>query len=385
MRWLVVLVLALSIAASARGQTCIRGTCSSGTGVLRLPDGTELEGRFTVNGLLTGDGVIRYADGAVWRGPVLVNAPSGPGVLTETDGSVWRGAMRAGRWDGVVTIDLPDGGLRVTRTLRVGLPDGEQTWTLSGGARMTAMCRLGERAPDSATLVHTNGDRVEVELTDDCHPTGESWERAVVVAALCEAQGEARPPGEPAPSAPGSSGGPGSGAVGDLVESQRWCLSGDCQSGRGTMRLPGAETYTGDFQNGERHGQGTLTVPGQGTYTGAWERDYRHGTGEFVFENGGVFTGEFHAGSPHDGRRAWPGGEVYTGRLYRWQASGRGTFRWPDGTRHAGQFRSGEPHGQGTRTLPDGRSWTGEWAEGVAVGDGVWRAADGAVTRRGPY
>ena len=331
-------------------------------------------------------GTVSFTDGSVWTGGIspLDGSPSGEGVLTEPDGTTFRGRRLVGRWVGRVTIDTPDG-MRMTRDVLAGLPNGEWTWTLPSGAHLATVCRP-ETGPHTATFVHADGERVSVEIDADCLPAGDAWERAVVVDAIRGASGDPGPSrASTPPASPASSGGPGSGAVGDLADSQRWCLSGDCQSGRGRMRLPGGEVYTGTFQNGERHGQGTLVVPGQGTYTGAWERDYRHGTGEFVFENGGVFTGEFYAGSPHDGRREWPGGEVYTGRLHRWQASGRGVFRWPSGATHSGLFRDGEPHGVGTRTLPDGRAWTGEWAEGRPEGEGVWRDADGRPTRRGPY
>lgn len=373
------LVLSLFLATPALGQTCIRGTCVDGTGALRLPDGTVLEGRFDRLSQLTGTGTIRYTDGAWWRGAVLLGMPSGVGVMTEPDGIVLRGEQLVGDWRGLVTIDMP-GGIRMTKTVLGGFPDGLHTWTLVGGAHLETSCTVLTGA-HTAPFVHANGERVAVQIDSDCEPTGDAWEHAVLAATARERWGDVEPapgPAAPAPNRPADGGD-------QTVDAQRRCTAGTCTTGHGTLRLPGGGLYTGGFVNGERSGQGSLAIPDQGIYTGAWRRDVQQGIGEFAFNDGTFITGTFDGGQPADGRCEWPNGDVYVGTFSGWVPSGRGSLRWLDGAHHVGQYRNGQPNGQGTKTLPDGRSWAGEWADGRAVGEGVWRDADGTVTSRGAF
>ena len=323
---------------------------------------------------------VTLRDGSVWEGGVSRGEPSGPGTLTKPDGTVLRGRIVAGDWTGLLTVEAPSG-VRMTKELLAGLPNGRHAWLFRGGARLETTCTV-ETGAHTAFFVHADGERVPVQISADCQPVGEAYERALL-AATARRLDDPEPSGGMPPAT--SSGGPGAGAVGALVESQRWCLSGDCRNGRGRMRLPDGEVYTGGFAGGERHGAGTLVVPGMGTYVGAWQHDVRHGEGTFTYDDGGVYTGTFVAGQPSQGRRTWPSGEVYTGRFYQWIPNGQGTFTWPDGARHAGLFRDGDPHGEGTFTFPDGRSWTGAWDAGRARGAGLWRDADGRSVRRAPF
>lgn len=53
----------------------------------------------------------------------------------------------------------------------------------------------------------------------------------------------------------------------------RTCISGNCESGAGTMIFPNGNLYIGEFLKGQRHGKGVILYNDGTKYEGQWEND----------------------------------------------------------------------------------------------------------------
>ena len=53
--------------------------------------------------------------------------------------------------------------------------------------------------------------------------------------------------------------------------------------GKGTLHMPGQETYVGNFQYGKYSGYGIVDYPDGGRYEGEWKDDKRHGAGKLIY------------------------------------------------------------------------------------------------------
>jgi clan AA aspartic protease (TIGR02281 family) len=117
-------------------------------------------------------------------------------------------------------------------------------------------------------------------------------------------------------------------------------------NGRGMLRFPNGEVYTGEFLDSRRSGEGVYTWP-----------------------DGRKYAGEFRDDKPSgDGTYTWPDGKKYVGQFRDGQANGQGTFTWPDGRKYVGELHGNLPYGRGALTLASGQSQVGEFRNGDFIG-----------------
>ena len=76
-----------------------------------------------------------------------------------------------------------------------------------------------------------------------------------------------------------------------LVVNAQICESGDCESGKGTAKLPNG-SYTGEFKKGKYHGQGTFTYKSGAIYTGQFENGVFSGIGKLVKDGNTQYVGD---------------------------------------------------------------------------------------------
>ena len=210
-------------------------------------------------------------------------------------------------------------------------------------------------------------------------------------------------------------------ASGSLYEGE-WCEGKFHGVGK---HAQGAETYTGEFQHGERHGEGQLvrTVSGQGQdglgaggllgaeclFAGQWRGGRRDGHGKAIYERG-EYDGDWVGSSRHgqgilsqagyqlegpwlenepDAQGVhmvfYPNGAKYTGLLScrRLVASGGKEVDMAGG----GGGGRGEvcswwavPEGRGIMKTPEGQVYEGDHLAGLPHGQGMEMGAD-----RGKY
>ncbi|HZR02149.1 MAG TPA: hypothetical protein VFA81_03120 [Burkholderiales bacterium] len=106
---------------------CLQGY-AHGKGVLQFySDGkpsVRYEGELS-QGVLSGRGELRMADGSIYDGDWVDGKPEGYGKFTSTDGSTYVGGWTAGKQDGPGTL-TDKNGKRVTGTWRAGQYVGNQ-------------------------------------------------------------------------------------------------------------------------------------------------------------------------------------------------------------------------------------------------------------------
>jgi len=175
----------------------------------------------------------------------------------------------------------------------------------------------------------------------------------------------------------------------DVTEEE--CVYGDCNFGRGTMRLKtswGPGEYVGNFEDSEFHGYGRLEVPisftERAVYAGNWANGFREGRGTHWNGDGKLYIGEWRNNMRHGfgsyffnipdwqenkHTEFWlkDNYENYTGDFVEDHFQGQGTYRWPDGQKYVGGFFASDKHGEGTFFYVTGTSRKQYWNYGDLI------------------
>lgn len=185
------------------------------------------------------------------------------------------------------------------------------------------------------------------------------------------------------------------------ITSNLSCLSGNCQTGKGKLKLENGDIYDGNFSNGKKSGYGVMTYVNGDTYAGNWSNDVRSGTGSYTYTDGNTFKGEWkndkrngagvftyksgdvYEGNYEDnlrvgeGKYTWTTGDVYEGEWLNNVRSGYGIYTWKNGDSYYGQWLEGKRNGYGMITLVSGSSYIGEWKDSKKHGEGIYTYASG--------
>ncbi|XP_072768125.1 alsin-like isoform X2 [Nerophis lumbriciformis] len=183
--------------------------------------------------------------------------------------------------------------------------------------------------------------------------------------------------------------------------------------GRGTMRWPSGQTYTGNFKNGLEDGYGECIIPDKllnkaGCYQGHWRDGKIHGFGIYRYASGDVYEGCFSDGQRHgygmlsSGKMDKTSSGVFIGQWVYDKKTGYGVYdditrgekymgMWLDDERHGralvvtqygvyyeGHFRENKMSGLGLLVSDDDTAFHGEFSEDWTVnGKGVLSLANG--------
>ncbi len=124
-----------------------------------------------------------------------------------------------------------------------------------------------------------------------------------------------------------------------------------------------------------------VKLPGGDTYKGEWKDGRMHGVGEYNFATGEKYIGEFSNGQlSGQGRFYYRNGTVYEGRFANGRRNGSGTMTYPDGSRYEGNWIADKKSGYGKCYYADGRTYRGMFLDGdmtdgfmtVKNEQGVW-------------
>lgn len=186
--------------------------------------------------------------------------------------------------------------------------------------------------------------------------------------------------------------------IGSMAQSQsldevteRICVYGDCDNGRGTLELStayGKGSYVGTFQDGEFHDYGRLEVPISFTektvYVGNWDMGIREGRGTYWNGKGNLYIGQWRNNERH-GRGSYffnlprweenahtefwlrENTENYSGEFVNDHYQGQGVYRWANGSRYEGGFFASDKHGPGTFYYETGTARKQLWNYGDFV------------------
>ena len=155
--------------------------------------------------------------------------------------------------------------------------------------------------------------------------------------------------------------------------------------GKGKLEMK-AESYEGDFYEGEMTGYGTyIYSPSIGDkYEGFMKNGKRDGKGKYTWGDGSVYEGEFKDDMKNgEGTYRWANGACYTGTFYNDVKDGEGVFIFANGDRYEGQFSADVREGKGTYTFQNGEYYVGEFKNNMMDGHGTYfwtsgRTYDGA-------
>ncbi|XP_041806349.1 alsin-like isoform X4 [Chelmon rostratus] len=183
--------------------------------------------------------------------------------------------------------------------------------------------------------------------------------------------------------------------------------------GRGTMKWPDGQMYSGNFKNGLEDGYGECIIPNKtlnkpDIYQGHWREGKIHGFGKYKYASGEVYEGCFSDGQRHgygmlsSGKMAKKSSSVFIGHWVHDKKTGYGVYDditrgekymgvWLDEQRHGsavvvtqhgvyyeGTFRDNKMSGPGLLVSDDDTALHGEFSDDWTVnGKGVLSLANG--------
>jgi hypothetical protein len=137
-------------------------------------------------------------------------------------------------------------------------------------------------------------------------------------------------------------------------------------TGKGVhIRKSSGLQYEGNFENGWIISPCKITYQNGRVYTGEIEQRQPHGKGTMRFPNGDVYSGKFDTGEMVDssGKMTYANGDVYQGFFKRNERRGEGTFTYSNGDKFTGVYINDLAEGQGKLVFADGSFLTGYWAK----------------------
>ncbi len=260
---------------------CQRGNCFEGEGILRFADGALYSGNFR-SGKFEGKGTLTYPDGSTYTGNFRNQLQNGSGQLTDGTGNAYRGQWQDGKRHGKGSVTYIDGST-ITGTWSDDKLEGE----------------------------------VAFEFANEDYYVGH--------------------------------------------------MSQDLMSGLGTMQYAHGDTYTGHWAANLRSGTGKMTFANGAEMTGTWaggELQTDWSTLGFVGSTGDLVS--CNEGCP-DGqsRFTYSDGTVFYGETHDGRPEGRGTVVFPGGNTYYGTFTNHRPNGLGVMYYANGQVEGGIWDEGT--------------------
>ena len=141
--------------------------------------------------------------------------------------------------------------------------------------------------------------------------------------------------------------------------------------GRGKIKWPNGDKYSGRFMAGRPHGEGVkvMTVPeGTTTIEGIFHNGFACGPGKMNQDNAQgemefAYEGDFLADKPEGfGTEIRPDGTRYEGYFRKGKKGPKGKMQFGDGNVYHGDFENGQLHGHGRLVNETKKmSYDGEW------------------------
>ncbi len=291
-------------------------------GILTLPDGKKLY-VYPYELSYTGVASYRWPDGRVYRGHFENGLAQGKGEETLPDGQHYAGSWRKGMRDGRGILELPDksryegefhensrsgtGTLTGSKGSYTGgwlgdLPEGEGLFSYSDGSNYQGHWSQGRR---NGYGKYTRPDGSEYEgdwLNDMPHGFGRVSEANGVTYDGQWVRGKRQ--------------GYGIGQSNAEVNYEGIWIANK-RNGYGREVRPDGTVYLGEWHDDKRQGQGVGTRSDGTRHEGYWENDVPSGPGTRTDTVGIVITGLWKGTYVSAGILTLPGGEQYSGELYR--------------------------------------------------------------------
>ncbi|MBB4077861.1 hypothetical protein GGR28_000462 [Lewinella aquimaris] len=273
-------LLLLSATVTLAQGRCQRGNCHDGQGILRFADGALYSGSFRA-GKFDGSGTLTYPDGSVYTGSFRQQLQNGEGRLTDGNGNTYTGNWREGKRDGRGRVDYTDGG-KILGNWSADKLEGKVQFTFA------------------------NRDYYEGNMSDNL------------------------------------------------------------MSGYGHMQYANGDSYRGQWSANQRHGEGVMSFANGTTVTGTWDRgELQSNWSALGFIGNTAELQSCDEGCPDGpGRYTYADGTVFYGEIAMGIPEGRGTVTFPGGNIYLGNFSNHRPSGLGVMHYADGQIEGGIWEDG---------------------
>uniref|UniRef100_A0A3P8SXH2 Alsin Rho guanine nucleotide exchange factor ALS2 n=1 Tax=Amphiprion percula TaxID=161767 RepID=A0A3P8SXH2_AMPPE len=161
--------------------------------------------------------------------------------------------------------------------------------------------------------------------------------------------------------------------------------------GRGTMKWPDGQIYTGNFKNGLEDGYGECMIPNKvlnkpDTYQGQWREGKIHGFGKYKYASGEVYEGCFCDGQRHgygmlsSGKLAKTSSSVFIGHWVHDRKTGYGVYDdITRGEKYMGLWQDDQRHGSSVVVTQYGVYYEGTFKENKMSGPGLLVSEDDTV------
>lgn len=334
---------------------CISGNCVTGRGVYKYSNGAVYDGEFS-DSLKNGTGVMVWQNGDKYMGDWKAGYRTGKGNYYFADGGSYTGDFFKGGFDGKGTRIYKDSSHYIGdwkadkrngkgKLIYKGNYDYEGDWVndyfdgkgtiewIEGseykGNKYIGDFKNGQRN-GKGKFIYANGKIEEGEFKNDLFkdPMDEPWA----------------------------------------------CVSGNCYKGFGTKNYEygSKASYTGQFKNGEYNGEGTLR-DFDNIYKGQFKDGSKNGFGTYTRKDGATFTGKwendyFIEGTFNDGK-----GTSFTGQLEKNNIQFTSSISSISGKIKDYFYSFIEYTGEGAETSAEfmGKITKGQWEKGKLIGKGV--------------
>jgi len=282
---------------------------------------------------------LQLADGGVYAGNTDLDGQlSGQGRIDWANGGYYEGEFRHGQFDGQGTYFWPPGFLAVGN-FRQGLLFGKGQVEFADGARYE-----GEFEHDlmhgHGKIIYSNGNSWEGEFDNDQLTGSGTWREV-------------------------------SGTVykGEMVAGEF--------HGLGEISYADNSRYVGQFRQGKRRGQGVFTDTDGTRYDGDFVDDEFTGSGSITWQEPQIeYVGDVSNWEPHGKGITTSNDRQMTGNFKQGRLQGEGEYRGPNGRNYQGNFEEGQYSGQGVWEDGAGNRYEGEFKHNQFHGAGRYTHAE---------
>lgn len=283
---------------------------------LTFADGSNYVGEVDGEGLLSGQGRLRWRNGVQYEGEFERGLFNGHGKFSVPDSHTYEGAYVDGLEHGIGEIIYRNGD-SYRGAFVMGQMEGQGQWTMQDGSMYVGQVARGGRHHGSGQLTHANGDNYTGEFKD-----GQMHWQGVYETSRSEVY------------------------AGNFVAGQF--------TGTGSYTSKNKGTVVGEFVNWMASGEGIKTDEDGNQWQGIFEDGDLNGAGEFIGVDGTHYKGSFRYG----------------------QFDGHGTLIEKNGNKYVGEFSYGQKHGKGQVEYQhpvDGvKAFSGKWEwNNLVAGDGI--------------
>lgn len=360
------------------------GDFRSGTGILRLTDGTTYEGVWTNDQMINGK--IVFPDGNWYEGQLSDNQYSGAGIFHWKDGGEYSGSYSKGEFDGQGTLKTSKGTTYIGE-FKNGTYNGKGCIIRNNGEKIVATFKDGLPI-----------DNVEVHTDEGSLISGEYRNWRFIGEITIRYPNKDVFVGNASGYMPN---GPGKITKENGITYQGIFVNGELEGTVSKILKDGTEVR-GEFEKWEIMRSASIRYTNGNRYEGPIQDDIPNGVGNYFDRYGNRYSGLFVKGKPRGAfkitttgddcitglmeevgiientRINYKNGDIYEGRTVYCKPEGYGRYQSRNYYSYTGFFKEGLFTGKGMLVTPE-MKYEGAFINGEIYGEGTYTFGNGNV------